>query len=77
MHLQVTTGDGTYSQFLHVLNDSLGGAFNELAFRQRLETRTTCWRGSLRTEAAELSAQAQGQPLATFWPITSARLKTQ
>jgi hypothetical protein len=77
MHSQVTTGDGTYSQFLHVLNDSLDDAFNELAFRQRLGIPPTCWRGSLGTEAGELSAQAQGHPLATFWPITSARLKMQ
>jgi hypothetical protein len=73
----VTTGDGTYSQFLHVLKDSLDDAFNELAFRQQLEIQTNCWRGLLGTEAGELSAQAQGHPLAKFWLITSARLKTQ
>ena len=42
MHSLVTTGDGTYSQFLHVLKGSLDDAFSELAYRQQSEIQMTC-----------------------------------
>ena len=42
MHSLVTTGDGTYSQFLRVVSGSPDNAFSELAYRQQSEIQMTC-----------------------------------